>query len=111
MGVSPTLFYDPVGRVIATLHPEHTFEKVVFDPWQQATWDVNDTVLEEDPVDDPDVGGFFERFPRDDYLPTWYAQRRDGGLGEKAKQAAEQSAPSTLAPLSIAYLDTLGARS
>ena len=35
----------PVERVVATLHPNHTYEKVVFDPWQQTTWDVNDTVL------------------------------------------------------------------
>ena len=41
IGVSPVLFYDPVERVIATLHPNHTFEKVVFDPWKQITWDVN----------------------------------------------------------------------
>ena len=44
VGVSPVLFYDPVERVVATLHPNHTYEKVVFDPWQQTTYDVNDTV-------------------------------------------------------------------
>ena len=43
VGVSPVLFYDPAERVIATLHPNHTYEKVVFDPWQQTTYDVNDT--------------------------------------------------------------------
>ena len=43
IGVSPTLFYDPVERVVATLHPNHTWEKVVFDPWRQESWDVNDT--------------------------------------------------------------------
>ena len=32
VGVSPILFYDPVERVVATLHPNHTYEKVVFDP-------------------------------------------------------------------------------
>lgn len=37
IGVSPTLFYDPLGRVVATLHPNHTYEKVIFDPWQQIT--------------------------------------------------------------------------
>ena len=62
IGVSPVLCYDPVGRVVATLHPNHTYEKVVFDPWQQATWDVNDTVTT-DPTTDPDVGGFFTRLP------------------------------------------------
>jgi hypothetical protein len=45
VGVSPILFYDPVERVVATVHPNHSYEKVVFDAWHQATWDVNDTVL------------------------------------------------------------------
>ena len=43
-GVSPILCYDPVGRVVATLHPNHSWEKVVVDPWRQQSWDVNDTV-------------------------------------------------------------------
>ena len=43
-GVSPVQFYDPAERVVAVLYPNHTYEKVVFDPWQQTTWDVNDTV-------------------------------------------------------------------
>ncbi len=38
VGVSPVLFYDPVERVIATLHPNSTYEKVVFDPWKQTTY-------------------------------------------------------------------------
>src|SRR5262249_3824274 len=49
VGASPILFYDPVERVVATLHPNRTWEKVVFDPWRQETWDVNDTVLQVDP--------------------------------------------------------------
>lgn len=43
-GVSSILFYDPVERVAAVLHPNHTYEKIVFDPWQQTAYDVNDTV-------------------------------------------------------------------
>ena len=107
VGVSSTLFYDPVGRVIATLHPEHTYEKVVFDPWRQMTWDVNDTVLERDPVDDRDVGGFFRRLPQDDFRPTWYEQRRNGELGPKAKEAAEQTVLHANTP-KTAYFDSLG---
>ena len=67
----------PVERVIATIHPNHTYEKLVFDPWQQATWDMNDTVLQADPKNDPDVGGFFQRLPEADYLPTWHDLRTD----------------------------------
>jgi RHS repeat-associated protein len=93
VGVSSTLFYDPLGRVVATLHPNHTYEKVVFDPWRQETWDVNDMlnptqvfdprspdVLPDhtfNPADDPDVGEHFRRSPQSEYLPTWYDVRMD----------------------------------
>jgi len=86
-GVSPVLFYDPAERVIATLHPNHTYEKVRFDPWRQTTYDVNDTVATFDlatrvasdlsPAADADVGGFFKRLPDDSYLPTWFDLRMD----------------------------------
>ncbi len=48
-GVSPILFYDPVERGVATLKPEKTFAKVVFDPWRQTSWDANDTVTADPP--------------------------------------------------------------
>ena len=41
-GVSSILFYDPVQRVVATLHPNQTYEKVVLDPWMKETWDVTE---------------------------------------------------------------------
>src|SRR5439155_11109529 len=91
-GVSPILFYDAVERVVATLHPNHTWEKVVFDPWQQTTYDVNDTVLNPDGTTDPkrdaDVQGFFARLPDADYLPTWYEQRRALAANDPERVAA-----------------------
>jgi RHS repeat-associated protein len=45
-GVTPLLHYDPPGRLIRTDNPNGTFSKVEFDPWQQVSWDENDTVLE-----------------------------------------------------------------
>lgn len=85
IGVSPVLFYDPAERVVATLHPNYTYEKVVFDPWQQTTHDVNDTLLKADPAGRPfdpkkdvDVGQYFSRLPDNEYLPTWYDIRMDG---------------------------------
>ncbi|MCP4396097.1 MAG: hypothetical protein GY801_02135, partial [bacterium] len=92
VGVSSTLFYDPVERVVATLHPNHTYEKVAFGPWRQESWDVNDTVLQADPKDDIEVGGFFERIPDSDYLPSWYENRINGQKGAAEKLAAEKAA-------------------
>ncbi len=105
-GVSPILLYDPLGRVIATLHPDHTFEKVVFDPWQQITWDANDTVLL-NPKIDPDVGDLVSRLPDPDYLPTWYGSRIMGALGEVERNAALGAARHADTP-AAAYFDSLG---
>ena len=107
IGVSPILCYDPVERVVATVHPNHTYDKVVFDPWRQDAWDVNDTVLQADPKIDLDVGDFFQRLPDDDYLPTWYAQRANGAIGPQEQEAATKAAAHANTP-TTAYLDALG---
>src|ERR687896_417981 len=82
VGVSPVLFYDPVERVVATLHPNDTYEKVVFDPWKQITWDVNDTVTF-DPRSDDDIKGFvhgyFQTQPK--MWRTWHQERISGAKG------------------------------
>ncbi len=75
-GVTPTLFYDPLERVVATLRPDNTWGKIVFDPWLQRTWDGNDTVRF-NPKTDPDVGDLFSLLPDADYLPTWCQLRTD----------------------------------
>lgn len=106
-GVSDTVFYDPLGRSVGRLHPNHTYEKTVFDPWQQAAWDVNDTVALLDPADDPDLGAHFARLPEWDYLPTWYEQRIGGELGPHERTAAERAAVHAGTP-AVRHLDTLG---
>jgi RHS repeat-associated protein len=105
-GVSGTLFYDSAGRVVATLHANDTFEKVAFGPWQQITYDVNDTVIF-DPKADPDAGEFFSRLPDADYLPTWYQQRSDGALGPEESEAAQKAALHADTP-TVANFDSLG---
>ena len=106
IGVSAVLFYDPVDRVVATLHPDHSWEKVVFDPWHQVSWDVNDTVLL-DPRMDDDVKDFFLRLPDADYLPGWYGQRADGALGAREQDAAGKAAIHAATP-TVAHADSLG---
>ena len=108
IGVSPVLFYDPVERVVATLHPNHTWEKVVFDPWRQETWDVNDTVLVADPTTDPDVGDFFRRLPDADYLPTWHAQRAGRRARRRRSRPPRAKPPSTPRTPTVAHADSLG---
>jgi RHS repeat-associated protein len=46
VGVSSSLEYDPLDRLVRTSHPNGTFTRVVFAAWDQETWDENDTVLE-----------------------------------------------------------------
>ncbi|HEB92097.1 MAG TPA: toxin [Gammaproteobacteria bacterium] len=106
-GVSPILFYDPLQRVVATLNPDHTWQKIVFDVWRQESWDVNDTVLIENPKNDPDVGDFFKRLPEADYLPTWYGARIDGANGEQKKAAARKTEHHANTP-AVAHMDSLG---
>ena len=119
VGVSSTLFYDPAERVVATLYPNHTYEKVVFDPWRQETWDINDTVGR-NPKTEDDVKEFFTRLPDGDYLPTWHALRTDPVHAAEAtqrwpdpktrdaeKRAADKASVHAATP-SVAYADSLG---
>ncbi|RPI94809.1 MAG: toxin, partial [Chloroflexi bacterium] len=115
VGVSPVLFYDPLERVVATLHPNNVYEKVVFDPWRQKTYDVNDTLhLPEhpgdppfDPKDDPDAGQYFRRLPEDTYLPTWYDLRTDAAKASQAWPDARQCATEkTAAEKAVLHADT-----
>ncbi len=124
-GVSPTLFYDPLERVIATLHPNHTYEKVVFDPWRQLTFDANDTIATQsktpgdphaptgDPRTDPDIGGYVARYFAE--MPaalsaswkSWHTERKDGDLGTEEQDAAVKAAAHANTPTAV-YFDTLG---
>jgi RHS repeat-associated protein len=119
VGVSPVLFYDPVERVVTTLHPNGTYEKVVFDPWQQKTYDVNDTV-DLDPRTDPDIVSYVAEYfkqvaPQPSDWKTWLEQRGVDALNppvdspslDPEKKAAVRTLPHRDTP-TIAHFDTLG---
>ena len=114
VGVSPVLFYDPAERVIATLHPNNTYEKVLFDPWQQTAYDANDTCATRndqtgDPRTDPDIAGYvaeyFKTHPAT--WQTWYAQRIGGALGADEQRAAKCAAAHADTPATV-HFDALG---
>ncbi|VVB65065.1 Salmonella virulence plasmid 65kDa B protein [uncultured archaeon] len=119
VGVSSTLFYDPAERVIATIHPNNTYEKVVFDSWHQKTYDVNDTVAL-DPRTDEDIRGYVaEYFKEEPQLPedwkTWLGERGVDPLNppqdtpglDPEKKAAVRTLIHADTP-TIAHFDTLG---
>ncbi|HEV8483197.1 MAG TPA: SpvB/TcaC N-terminal domain-containing protein, partial [Blastocatellia bacterium] len=118
VGVSPVLFYDPVERVVATLHPNHTWEKAVFDPWHQKAYDVNDTV-KFDPRADADISSYVSKYfkqlaPNPGDWNTWVQQRIDPDNPpadtpqlDPEKKAAVLTLPHADTP-TAAHLDTLG---
>ncbi|MEJ2765234.1 SpvB/TcaC N-terminal domain-containing protein [Photobacterium sp. MCCC 1A19761] len=120
IGKSSVLFYDSVGRVVATLHPNHTWEKVVFGPWREASWDVSDTVLVAAPETDADVGDFFARLPAQEYTPTWHALRTDAAHAAALatrypdanmranEQAAARQSETYARTSTVAHADSLG---
>lgn len=59
VGLSSALLYNPLGRAVATLHRNRTFDKARFGPWHQQVFDVNDNVLVSDSRQDADVGHLF----------------------------------------------------
>ncbi|MEW8508359.1 MAG: SpvB/TcaC N-terminal domain-containing protein [Candidatus Thiodiazotropha sp.] len=107
IGVSPTIFYDAVGRVVATLHPNHSFEKVVFDSWRHESWDLNDTILIADPRLDADVGHFFECLSEEEYLPSWNERRKLGAMGPQEQAAALGTEMHSATPI-VKHMDALG---
>jgi RHS repeat-associated protein len=113
-GVSSVVFYDPLDRVVATLHPKYTYDKVRFDAWTYASYDVNDTVAPRgaetgDPATDPDIGAWVGAFiaAQPSAWQTWYARRQDGVLGPKEQAAALQAAEHADTP-TTSVLDGLG---
>jgi RHS repeat-associated protein len=113
-GVSTVKFYDPVERVVAILHPNHTFEKVLFGAWRQTNYDLNDTVAAKglqtgDPRTDHDIGGYVAEYFRTQPSgwQTWYGLRAAGGLGAAEQDAAQKAAAHADTPTTV-HLDPLG---
>jgi RHS repeat-associated protein len=104
-GVASTLFYDPPGRLVATLFPDHSWEKVVFDPWRRDHWDRNDTTAVADPRLDLDAGPHFRTIDPADLLPTWTASFLAGSPDEVA--AANRALAYAGTP-AVVHLDALG---
>lgn len=114
IGVSAILFYDAAERLVAMLHPDHTFEKTLFNGWRQEIWDRNDTVLIGDPRTDPDVGEFFRRLfgTAPGAFVSWHDLRIGGTFGASpaerlANREAALKTEAHAATPAVTHLDSL----
>jgi RHS repeat-associated protein len=113
IGVSSVQFYDPLDRVVGSLHPDNTFEKTAFGAWRQEIWDGNDTVMIADPTADSDVGGFFTRLFAPGAYVSWHDRRIGGNWGstpeeKAANQDAAQKATLHAGTPGVKHFDSLG---
>jgi hypothetical protein len=109
------LFYDPLERIVATLHPNHTYEKVVFDAWKQTTYNVNDTVaVTRSPAASrpairrptPDISAYVaEYFKSQTNWETWHTQRFGKPFGDPGRDAAANAAVHADTPTTV-WFDT-----
>jgi RHS repeat-associated protein len=110
VGVSSILFYDPIGRLVTTLYANNTYQKTIFDPWYQTTYDSNDTVTL-DPSTDGDIRGYVSRYmasqPDGGSWKSWYDQRIGGSFGP-VEQKTAQKTEAHANTRSTTYFDTLG---
>ncbi|KAF2469526.1 SpvB-domain-containing protein [Lindgomyces ingoldianus] len=107
VGVSSITMYDPVGRKVALLAPNHSLHKVIFAPWSTISHDFNDTILISDPSQDADVGQYFAKLPQAEFLPSWYNSRINGQRGADEQNAAMKAALHSNTPSTSDY-DALG---
>ena len=87
VGVTPVLYYDAPARLIRTESPDGSYSRVGFTPWDVATWDQNDTLLE----------------PGN----AWYAAKTAATATPEEKRAAQLASLDADTP-SVTFLDSLG---
>ncbi|MGC5076584.1 SpvB/TcaC N-terminal domain-containing protein [Agrococcus sp. DT81.2] len=112
VGVSPVVFYDALGRGVATLFPNGTYQKTVLEAWQRTTYDAADTCTARglqtgDPATDADVAPLVEAYLAAHPWQGWYAARAGGAMGADEQAAARQAAAHADTP-SREVLDVLG---
>ena len=92
-GVSTVLFYDPPGRVVATLHPDSSWRRRPSVPGSTSSGTSTTPYSSPDPRADADVGNYFQRLLGTGPFTSWYELRIGGNYGTTAaEQAAQQDA-------------------
>ena len=109
--MSSVIFYNPIGRTVANLYPNDTYDKFVFNNWNHRTYDVNDTVLL-DPRTDADISNivskYFASISNPDTWKTWYQKRlTDPTIPPEELSAARKTELHANTP-TITFFDSLG---
>lgn len=100
-----TSILDPLGRVVGTVSADHTWSKVRLTAWGEVVFDSSDTILVEDPGNDPDVGFSLSSLGRPAYMPTWLQNRLQS---ESHDQRAAQKSKVYHNTPSIVHYDAAG---
>ena len=108
-----SLFYDPPGRVVATLHPDSSWEKTVFGPWPSssgtATTPCWSPIRAPTPTSATTSSGCSAPAP----FTSWYELRIGGTYGataqdQAAQQDAAQKAAAHAATPAVSHRDSAG---
>ena len=95
--------YDPLNRLVATLHPDPTWETNVIQAWSSVHKDAGDNLLVDDMAQDPNVGIYISAsLDPQTYSPSWYASH-----ASSTSPAAERSKAYNDTP-GIVYFDAIG---
>ncbi|MDJ0899037.1 MAG: SpvB/TcaC N-terminal domain-containing protein [Xenococcus sp. MO_188.B8] len=94
-GVSPTLYYDPLERVIRVETAKGFFSKVEFTPWEQKNYDENDTVKD---------SSFYKKFLANYPDEPTEAQRNEKDALDKAAVFYDTPVNKVLDSLGNAFL-------
>ncbi|RKL38866.1 hypothetical protein BFJ72_g6996 [Fusarium proliferatum] len=90
-----TMIYDPIGRLVGTLYPDHAYSKVRYGPWATTNYDRGDTVLTQDLSEDEDLSIHAAHLPRDVYSPNWNATVLTQDSLPKAKLTSSEAYSET----------------
>ncbi|KAI1505998.1 65kDa B protein-domain-containing protein [Biscogniauxia marginata] len=103
-----TSIYDPLGRLVATLQPDHTWQTTTISPWKTVHRDAGDNVLVDDMVTDSGVGVYIAAtLSPQSYLQSWYSARTTSTASPAEKAAAEKAKVHNDTP-DITHLDAEG---
>ncbi|KAI1112286.1 65kDa B protein-domain-containing protein [Nemania sp. NC0429] len=99
---------DPLGRLVAILHPDHGWGTQTIGAWETVVKNAGDNLLAADMAKDSGVGDYIAAaLDPDSYLPTWYSNHTSNTASAEDKAAAQKSRTYNETP-DLVYTDPQG---